>query len=697
MITPSLPLISCIMPTNNRRAFVSHAIQYFLLQDYANKELLIVDDGTDSIEDLVPQHEEIRYIRLQRKMTLGEKRNYCVKESKGDLIMHWDDDDWMAPYRISYQVDELLKNHTEVCGLQQMYFREMNSGKCWLYKYPPNAQPWLAGGSLLYTRGFWQQSPFPDMQVASDTRFIFSRKLTSYSVLADCNFYVASIHGNNTSTRQTKSSLWHPVDASVIKKIIDNSSNDYNNSDRVAPREKPKQNGVATSQLTKVSACLLSYKRPANMQLIVDILHHLEYIDEILVWDNHPSKKLVLKGNKVRIIPSTENKICYGRFLCAMQAKNELIYVQDDDALVNNVTTLYHAFLHDGKGITHALQQDHLKILNDYCHFYGQGALLGWGAFFKKSWLKNLERFVKDFSEDHLLRREADQIFSILLRAKHTTLPASIQMLDDNSTKGIALYLEPEHNVYKALAASKALSFSRRLMNHIYPVTWNIVIPCKNYGNYLKEAVESVLSNTGDYIITIVDDGSTDNTEQTAQALVAKYSFIHYIKLTDSKGVSYARNAGIASVESLFVVLLDADDKIGNRYLLEAERLLRSGYDVANPDAILFGAISTVWRVPDTVTLTMQLAKNHVHTSSAFRRSYWVQTGGIDETMHNWQDYEFWIRLAAAGARIRRLPGNHFYYRKHGPSKSTESALKSDAVKSYIRSKHTSLYNAVAL
>ena len=179
----NFPLISCIMSTNNRRPFISYAIAYFLQQDYENKELLIVDDGTDCIEDLIPANEQIRYIRLDKKMTLGEKRNFCIKESKGDLIMHWDDDDWMAPYRISYQVSELLKNNTEICGLQQMYFREIATGKCWLYKYPAHAQPWLAGGSLLYKRNFWQTSPFPDMQVASDTRFIFTRKLMLFILI----------------------------------------------------------------------------------------------------------------------------------------------------------------------------------------------------------------------------------------------------------------------------------------------------------------------------------------------------------------------------------------------------------------------------------------------------------------------------------------------------------------------------------
>ncbi len=207
------------MPTCNRRAFVSNAIAFFLQQDYSNKELVIVDDGSDAIEDLVPVNEQIRYIRIKKSMTLGEKRNFCVRESRGDLIMHWDDDDWMAPYRISYQVTELLKARAEVCGLQQMYFYEYSTNKCWLYKYPSNAKPWLAGGSLLYTRAFWAKKPFPDIQVASDTEFIFSRTLKAFCVLKDSGFYVASVHPNNTSQKKTANKLWHPVEPDLLKQV----------------------------------------------------------------------------------------------------------------------------------------------------------------------------------------------------------------------------------------------------------------------------------------------------------------------------------------------------------------------------------------------------------------------------------------------------------------------------------------------
>ena len=164
MVKSRQPLVSCIMPTYNRREYIPHAIRFFLKQDYPNKELVIVDDSDTSSEDIIPSNSNIRYLFTDRNMSLGEKRNFCIRESRGDLIMHWDDDDWMAPNRISYQVKELLNANAEVCGLTKMFFCELTTANCWLYEYPANAKTWLAGGSLLYTKNFWREAPFPDQQ-----------------------------------------------------------------------------------------------------------------------------------------------------------------------------------------------------------------------------------------------------------------------------------------------------------------------------------------------------------------------------------------------------------------------------------------------------------------------------------------------------------------------------------------------------
>jgi glycosyltransferase involved in cell wall biosynthesis len=127
------PLISCIMPTSDRRAFMPQAIGYFLAQDYPNRELVIVDDGAQCVADWVPGDERIRYLRLENKMALGAKRNLACREAQGDIIAHWDDDDWMADWRLSYQVQSLIDAQADVCGLSKLLFYNPASDQAWQY------------------------------------------------------------------------------------------------------------------------------------------------------------------------------------------------------------------------------------------------------------------------------------------------------------------------------------------------------------------------------------------------------------------------------------------------------------------------------------------------------------------------------------------------------------------------------------
>jgi glycosyltransferase involved in cell wall biosynthesis len=208
MSTAEQPLVSCIMPTADRRRFVPLAIQNFLQQDYPNRELVILDDGKDSVADLSPADGRVKYIRMPHRQTVGAKRNQCIRASQGDLIVHWDDDDWVAPHRIRYQVETMLREGAEVCGLRQMLFHDLSTSKTWLYTYPPNLRTWLVGGSLLYTRTFWQRSPFPDVQVGEDARFLWRQQNWKLAVLPDYRFYVAMIHSANTSPKNCADAYW---------------------------------------------------------------------------------------------------------------------------------------------------------------------------------------------------------------------------------------------------------------------------------------------------------------------------------------------------------------------------------------------------------------------------------------------------------------------------------------------------------
>lgn len=210
-VTPAQPMVSCIMPTSGRREFVPRAIAHFLRQDYANKELVIVDDGADSVAALVPEHPTIKYLRLPHKASIGTKRNHACMIATGSVIAHWDDDDWMASGWLTSQVHTLLESGADVCGLDKVYFHAPVEGMAWRYVYD-GERPWVAGGTLCYTKECWRGSPFPDLQVGEDNAFIWSGA-KQVAINSNSRSYVATVHAGNTSPKQTSGRRWtvHPV------------------------------------------------------------------------------------------------------------------------------------------------------------------------------------------------------------------------------------------------------------------------------------------------------------------------------------------------------------------------------------------------------------------------------------------------------------------------------------------------------
>ena len=220
MMHDSLPLVSCIMPTFDRRDFVPRAISYFQRQDYPNKELIIVDDGTDPVADLIPPDERLQYIRLPQRLTIGAKRNLACERSTALLIAHWDDDDWHAQHRLRHQIDHLLNSGAVICGLKNLLFLDTREGKAWRYSYPEGQQTWLSGNSLIYTRAFWAKHRFQEINVGEDGCFVWSAAPEQLTAMADSTFHVGIIHGTNVSPKHTAGPWWQPHPVDDIRRII---------------------------------------------------------------------------------------------------------------------------------------------------------------------------------------------------------------------------------------------------------------------------------------------------------------------------------------------------------------------------------------------------------------------------------------------------------------------------------------------
>lgn len=195
-----LPLVSCIMPTANRKDFIPDAIANFLKQDYMNAELVIIDDGKDSVADLIPENPRIRYFYFEPLGKIGTKRNIACEIANGELITHWDDDDWYAQDWISHQVQALINADADICGIDQVQFFAPALNRYWMTKNSNSKLPWLTGASLIYRKSFWEQHPFKNLQIGEDDDYI---RNSGARVFAHDYFqgFIARLHLNNTSIK----------------------------------------------------------------------------------------------------------------------------------------------------------------------------------------------------------------------------------------------------------------------------------------------------------------------------------------------------------------------------------------------------------------------------------------------------------------------------------------------------------------
>jgi glycosyltransferase involved in cell wall biosynthesis len=203
----------------------------------------------------------------------------------------------------------------------------------------------------------------------------------------------------------------------------------------------------------------------------------------------------------------------------------------------------------------------------------------------------------------------------------------------------------------------------------------SVIIPCYNLGQYLDEAVESVLAQTcQDFEIVVVDDGSTDS---TTNVILASYQRPRTRVIRAAHGgLAAARNLGIANTTGGYLCSLDADDRLEPSFLAKAVRALEDDSSVAFASSWLrtFGDEDWEWK-PDRCDLPTLLWENTVLTAALVRREAVVAVGGYNTAMpaQGDEDWDLWLTLVTRGYRGVILPEVLFNYRRRRGSMSADS------------------------
>lgn len=226
----------------------------------------------------------------------------------------------------------------------------------------------------------------------------------------------------------------------------------------------------------------------------------------------------------------------------------------------------------------------------------------------------------------------------------------------------------------------------------------SIVIPCFNQGQFLHDAVRSVLRQSyPSWEIVIVDDGSTD------PATRAVLRALHYprtrIIRQRNRGLPAARNAGMSAARGRYLVPLDADDELTAPFLaatVEAlDRNPRAAF--AHTWTRLFGNQDVIW-IDRPYNPYQLLLSTSVVGCALIRAEAWRAIGGYDTTRQQGnEDWDLWIRFLEAGWGQVEVPGALFRYRQHGISMSVSTEARFEEARLEIARSHPALYDRQAL
>ena len=216
------PLVSAIMPvygqSDEQREMLKIALDSFLSQDWPNKELIVIDDSphllhVSCLRGVVPWG---RYMRIDERMKIGPKRNLACETASGEIIVHFDSDDWSAPSRITDQVTRLLESGKSVSGYHSMLF--WDGAEAFRYQ---GSEDYSLGTGLCYRKAFWQKHSFVPEGPRSweDNVFVQAARNQNQIVAVDARqLMVARIHPGNTCPKKPRENprQWSPVAASEI-------------------------------------------------------------------------------------------------------------------------------------------------------------------------------------------------------------------------------------------------------------------------------------------------------------------------------------------------------------------------------------------------------------------------------------------------------------------------------------------------
>lgn len=215
LVRAPLPKISCLTVTQGRVKLLKDAILCYCKQDYPNKELIIVTNNADHVNNAIKRfidsldRKDIFLITFKREgYNLGKARNLSIDVATGDHLCIWDDDDLYHPKRLSYQYQVIKSANAQAAFLtEHLHFFQEEQELYWVdWRYGNHLSFFerLIPGSMLINRSLQIRYPESGQSAfaGEDNVFINALKNNHIRVAAATEghgfLYLYRCHGNNT-------------------------------------------------------------------------------------------------------------------------------------------------------------------------------------------------------------------------------------------------------------------------------------------------------------------------------------------------------------------------------------------------------------------------------------------------------------------------------------------------------------------
>ncbi|MEQ9459620.1 MAG: glycosyltransferase [Phycisphaeraceae bacterium] len=242
------------------------------------------------------------------------------------------------------------------------------------------------------------------------------------------------------------------------------------------------------------------------------------------------------------------------------------------------------------------------------------------------------------------------------------------------------------------------------------PPTLSLFITSYNQCDYLREAIDSVLAQTRrpDQIV-IIDDASSDNSQQLIQAYASEHpGLIDYALHDNNQGVSATKSHAASLCTSDLMTYLDGDDRMLPTRLETELQLLRalpvqtivfSDFRTIDSDGHIIADWAEGTALPQGNTLDKLLARDYpkgiVYRNELMPRDLFKQVGGYDQKLNLYEDWDLRIRMATAGATSHFCAHLGSEYRLHPAGISRQNPERHLDAVNHIRRKHQSTIDSL--